>query len=235
MTKRRFGDLIAEARGEIGLSLRQLADRTGMEYSRLSRIEHGTRPAPDLGSIRKLADALGLDLVDLLVSAGTSREVVEEILWSERLNLSDASASVASYRPDESPIQTKNIFEVRVIERTRALCTVALGASRLKVLWFSSIEWIRIEIPAQSVLIYRSNPAMALGSDENVLRARIGKLRRLGQITNLVLQAEGFELNALQSESQIKSAGLRESTEVYLHVPASAIRTGPGAPQEDTA
>ena len=201
-----------------------------MEYSRLSRIEHGTRPAPDLGSIRKLADALSLDLVDLLVSAGTSREVVEEILWSERLSLSDASASVASYRPDESPIQTKNVFDVDVVERTRALCTVALGSSRLKVLWFSSVKRVRIEIPAQAVLVFRSSPAAALGSGENVLRARVTKLRRLGQIFNLVLQADGFELNALQSESQIKSAGLCESAEVYLHVPASAIRTGPGAP-----
>lgn len=229
MSKRQFGRLIAEARGSMGLSLRQLANRSGIEYSRLSRIEHGTRPAPDLGAIRRLADVLGLDLVDLLVSAGTSREVVEEILWSERLSLSEASSSVASYRPDESPIQAKNAFDVDILERQRAACTVALGAVRLRVLWFSSVDRIRIEIPPQAVLVLRSNPVDVLGSDENVFRARLTKLRRLGQIVNLVLRADGFELNALQSGSQVKSAGLRESTEVYLHVPASAIRTGPGA------
>jgi hypothetical protein len=100
---------------------------------------------------------------------------------------------------------------------------------RLRVLWFSSVDRIRIEIPPQAVLVLRSNPVDVLGSDENVFRARLTKLRRLGQIVNLVLRADGFELNALQSGSQVKSAGLRESTEVYLHVPASAIRTGPGA------
>jgi len=234
MSKREFAQLIAAARDKTGLSLRQLADRTGIEYSRLSRIEHGTRPAPDLGSIRQLAEVLEIDLIELLISAGTSREVVEEILWSERLNLSDASTSVASYRPDDSPLQAKNVFCVPVVERKRAVCTVLLGTARLSVLWFSAADRVRIEIPPQSVLVFPVHPAKVLGSSENVLIARLRKLRRLGQVVNIVLEGDGYELNALQSETHVRSAGLRESTEVFLYIPASSIRTGPGAHQEDT-
>ncbi|MBU0596431.1 helix-turn-helix domain-containing protein, partial [Candidatus Bipolaricaulota bacterium] len=69
MTKRMFGELVRAAREEKGLSLRALADQAGLDYSRLARIEQGTRPSPDLATTRSLAEALDLDLATLLVSA----------------------------------------------------------------------------------------------------------------------------------------------------------------------
>jgi transcriptional regulator with XRE-family HTH domain len=82
MGKARFGEMIKEARVDAGLSLREVAAKTGIDFTRLSRIEHGSRPAPGLSEIRILADLLNLDMVDLLVAAGTSREVMEHLLWS---------------------------------------------------------------------------------------------------------------------------------------------------------
>ncbi|MCX6100741.1 MAG: helix-turn-helix domain-containing protein, partial [Candidatus Bipolaricaulota bacterium] len=58
--KREFGDLVHAARAEKNLSLRRLAGLSGVDYSRLARIEQGTRPAPDLASIRTLAGVLDL-------------------------------------------------------------------------------------------------------------------------------------------------------------------------------
>ena len=82
MVKVRFGSLLQSARQRKGYSLRDLAQRTGMNYSRLSRIEHGTRPAPGLAEIRRLADSLDVDMSELLVSTGTPREVMQHLLWS---------------------------------------------------------------------------------------------------------------------------------------------------------
>ena len=99
MERREFGVVVREGRVRKGVSLRRLANLSGIDYSRLSRIETGTRPAPDLASIRALAGILDLDLGELLVASGTSRSVVEDLVWSERVRLGRAVPDLGAYRP----------------------------------------------------------------------------------------------------------------------------------------
>lgn len=60
-----FGDFIRRRRFELGITLRELEERTGLDNSRLSRWEHGTkRPvSPDL--MPQLADGLEVPVSDL--------------------------------------------------------------------------------------------------------------------------------------------------------------------------
>lgn len=234
MKRRAFGDVVRGGRLRKGLSLRDLADRTGIDYSRLSRMETGTRPAPDLASLRELSRTLDLDLSDLLVAAGTAREVVDELLWSERQNVGDALPDVAAYRPGDSALLRKNTLSVSVTRRVGAQCEVGLGEEMLTVFSFSASENLSIEIPPEAVVVFRTDPALILGPRENVFAMRVRKVRRLGQITNLVLLGRGFTLNALEAATD-EATPHEAADKVFAFVPAVAIRTRPADVGPDTA
>ena len=227
MAKERFGVMVRRARLESGLTLREAAARARLDYTRLSRIEHGSRPAPGMNEIRLLADLLHLDLVDLVVAAGVSREVMENLVWSERLRFALDDPSAQTYQPRGSPLLAKNTFSVTVEEREEALCLVRLGDERLTVVSFSDEEDLLIEIPPEAVVVYRDAPETSCGSAENVFRAEVRKCRRLGQVVNLVLSCAGFELNTLHSERAVDGWKVEKGTRVVAAVQATAIRTSP--------
>jgi len=223
--KVRFGEMIRRARLRVGLSLRELASQAEMDYTRLSRIERGSRPAPGLGGIRTLADLLGLDMVDLLVAAGTSREVMEHLLWSEKLRHTETAPGIAAYNPDSSPLLAKNTFPVTVQDRDGALCRVNLGKEELAVFSFATETALVIAIPPEVVVIHCDQLRTESCTADNVFSARVKKIRRLGQVTNLVLAANGFELNTLHTGKRIECMNLKEGEAVFASVQATAIRT----------
>jgi len=232
VTKLRFGEIIRRARLRVGLSLRELASQAEMDYTRLSRIEHGSRPAPGLGEIRTLADLLGLDMVDLLVAAGTSREVMEHLLWSEKLRHTETAPGIAAYNPDSSPLLAKNTFSVTVQDRDGALCRVSLGGEELAVFSFATETALVIVIPPEVVVIHCDQLRPESCTAENIFSARVKKIRRLGQVTNLVLAANGFELNTLHTGKRIECMNLKEGEAVFASVQATAIRTTPNKEEE---
>ena len=72
---RSFGDRLRERRlakagSDPSFSLRQLADRVGIEPSYLSKIERGEQPPPGEQNIRRLAEELGKNPDALLALAG---------------------------------------------------------------------------------------------------------------------------------------------------------------------
>jgi len=225
MRKAQFGSLLHAARQRKGYSLRDLAERTGMNYSRLSRIEHGTRPAPGLVEIRTLAESLDVDMSELLVSSGTPREVMEHLLWSERIQHRGTQTMGKSWLPEASRLMEKNTYRVRVVRRDGAVCVVRLGDARLNVLDFGRFGEILIAIPPESVLVFKDGPDLPLCTAENVLAVRVKKLRRLGQVVNLVLAGDGMELNSLHERATVEALGFCIGDSVIAAVPAVAIRT----------
>jgi transcriptional regulator with XRE-family HTH domain len=227
VAKERFGEVVRRARLRYGLSLREAAARAELDYTRLSRIENGSRPAPGMNQIRLLADLLHLDLVDLVAAAGVSREVMESLAWSERLWFGCNDPHARTYSPHGSALRMKNTFAVRVEERDGALCRVRLGDACLTVVSFSGDEHLLIEIPPEAVVVHQGKPKERWGSAENVLRAEVRKCRRLGQVVNLVLSCAGFELNTLHSERGLSDMGVEKGDKVVAAVQATAIRTSP--------
>ncbi len=227
MRKAKFGDLLHTARQQKGYSLRDLAERTGIHYSRLSRIEHGTRPAPGLSEIRTLADSLDVDMLELLVSTGTPREVMEHLLWSERLHVDLSASDRGAYVPERSLLLAKNVVRVPVRRRDGALCTVDLGGSDVHVFSFSDAENLNLHVPPEAVCVHRLRPDSDSSTAENVLPMRVKKIRRLGQVANLVLAGKGFELNALHADRVVERLALSEGDAVFVSIPATAIRTSP--------
>jgi transcriptional regulator with XRE-family HTH domain/molybdopterin-binding protein len=221
MVKLTFGRLLRRAREQKGFSLRQLAGHVNIDYSRLAKIEHGTRPAPGLTEVRRIADALDLDMADLVVASGTSREVMENLLWAERLQTEARSGS--SDLPEHSDLLAKNTFPVRILEREGALCTVMLGEARLRAFSFAEGHDLILEIPPEAVVIHRRPAEAASSTAENVLPMQIRKVRRLGQVTNLVLGGAGFELNSLHASRSVDRMSLAQGETIYAAVQATAI------------
>jgi ABC-type molybdate transport system ATPase subunit len=175
---------------------------------------------------------LDLDLVELLVSTGTAREVVEDLLWAERLNLSEALSELGAYRPEDSALLRKNTFEVDVVRREGARCAVRLGEATLIVLSFSRCDRLLLEIPPETIVVFREPPEPLLGRVENVLEMRIQRIRRLGQLDNLVLEGAGFTLNAMESRVPSDARSAAVGQEVHALIPVAAIRTRPVARKE---
>jgi transcriptional regulator with XRE-family HTH domain len=59
------GQRLRELRVEKALSLRALGEVTGVAYDTINKLENGHRPAR-LATIRKLADALGVEAKELM-------------------------------------------------------------------------------------------------------------------------------------------------------------------------
>lgn len=70
MAKRTLGDTIRQARKAKGLSLRQLQDASGIEYSYIAYLEQGRFAAPNPRKLLMLAQTLELDIRQTFELAG---------------------------------------------------------------------------------------------------------------------------------------------------------------------
>lgn len=227
MSKAQFSDILQQARSDKGLSLRQLSVQSGIEFTRLSRMEHGTRPAPGLPQLRRLAELLSLNLIDLLVSAGTPRETVEQLLWVERLQQAKRVEDLAEYSPEENRAGMKNEFVVRVISREGAFCTAELGSETWCMLTFSDADTLRVVIPPEAIHIFSADPQAISLMPSNVFRSRICKVREVSRLLNLVLEVGGIELNALVLSEPGQKKQLSPSDEVFVSISPVALSTEP--------
>ena len=67
---RLLGKQLKEVRSRLGLSAREVGDRSGMADSNVLRLEQGNIANPRPETLKSLADALDLDLADLYTAAG---------------------------------------------------------------------------------------------------------------------------------------------------------------------
>ncbi len=212
-----FGTLIRSAREARGLTLREAARMVGLDPSHLWRIERGDRPPPPLQRLRSLAQVLDLSLADLIVAGGTPKEVVESLLWSGRLTFGGPEA-FSPYHPD---LWRRNTFLAPVMSREGARVTVQLGEENLTVLSFSQAERLWLVVPPETVMLLPGTVPPAL--EANVLPVRVEKTRRLGELVNLVLAGQGFELNALSLSAERAGVG----SVLRAGIPPAAVRTLP--------
>lgn len=70
-----LGEKIRQRRTELGLSLQEVAQRTGLTPSFLSQVERD-QTEPSITSLRKIAEALGVPIFYFLIDDGNHRLVV---------------------------------------------------------------------------------------------------------------------------------------------------------------
>ena len=64
-----FGELLREKRRAAGLSQRQLADRAGVDFSYISKLENGRLPAPADDTVVRLCEILGCPAEEFFAAA----------------------------------------------------------------------------------------------------------------------------------------------------------------------
>src|SRR5207253_1272094 len=82
-----FGEAIELLMGGLGITYRELADRTGLSAGYLNHIVHGSRPVPDRPLLAQIAKALGADpdffldcrLMKVVEALGDRPELVDEL------------------------------------------------------------------------------------------------------------------------------------------------------------
>jgi len=75
-----FGDHLRELRKAKGLSQKELADKVGIDFTYLSKIETRNAAPPGEETLRKLAAALGTDAEDLIFKAGKVPKDIGEVV-----------------------------------------------------------------------------------------------------------------------------------------------------------
>jgi len=99
-----FGEIIRKRREELGLTLREVAEATGLTTGYLSALETGLKPPPSPSAVKAIAKALGLNTSSL------SQVAIEEKLLYKRKK-EEARYSEPGIPPDLVPL----------IERLKAL------------------------------------------------------------------------------------------------------------------
>lgn len=66
---RELGRTLRERREALGLSVRELAERTGTSHATIVRLEQGAFDSPAPDKLSRIADALGLNLADVFALA----------------------------------------------------------------------------------------------------------------------------------------------------------------------
>lgn len=80
MKEKTFGQRLRELRKANNLSQRDLADRVGLDFTYLSKIENDKMGPPAADNISKLAELLGADSDELLALAGKVPQGLGETL-----------------------------------------------------------------------------------------------------------------------------------------------------------
>ena len=68
--KNTFGNTLRDKRRAAGISQRELADRTGLDFSYISKIENGRVPSPAADTVVLIAQVLNVPAEELLALTG---------------------------------------------------------------------------------------------------------------------------------------------------------------------
>lgn len=122
METKEFGARIKELRKQAGLSQRELADKLGVHFSYLSKIESGVIPPPSTQVILRLAEVLNADQDELMLLAGKIPSDIAQILKNrEALQLLRASRT-----QEKTKIRKEGIGIVKNLVAYRRLTKIAL-------------------------------------------------------------------------------------------------------------
>jgi len=75
-----FGEFLTEKRKEKKITMRELERRSGISQAYISQLENGKRNPPKPEVLKKLAEALEIQYILLLVAAGYMEEYQQEII-----------------------------------------------------------------------------------------------------------------------------------------------------------
>mgnify|MGYP000913815507 FL=1 len=80
-----LAEFIRSKREELNLSQRQLGIASGLSNTVISKIENGERTEPDVDTLRKLASALKVNVIELMKVVGYLEETIDHGKYTEHV------------------------------------------------------------------------------------------------------------------------------------------------------
>ncbi|MFC1918942.1 helix-turn-helix domain-containing protein, partial [Chloroflexota bacterium] len=173
METRKFGARLRELREQAGLSQSQLAEKVGVNFTYLSKIESGAKSAPSEKVILKLAKALNTDKDELMTLAGRVPSDIAEVLKSpQTLQLLRSGCNEG----EVMAATEKGRFNIRLRElRKQAGLSQRQLAKRIGVnfSYLSKIESGALPPPSKKVIL---TLAEALNANKDELMTLAGRI-----------------------------------------------------------
>lgn len=130
----RLGEMLRARRREKRLSLRDLADQTGVSFNTLSRVERGH--VPDLPNLRRIADWLEVPVETFIepVESFSTPEVIARHLTSDQRLSPEAATRIAQLVEDMYRRLVSERPTLAVHLRSAKTFTPAAGAALAEIL-----------------------------------------------------------------------------------------------------
>ena len=160
METKEFGARLRELRKQAGFTQRELGNKTGINFTYLSKIESGTMPPPSEKILLRLAEVLKADKDELMALAGKIPSDIAEILKSREtlqfLRSDRTQKKIRAAKKKGRPNIMKNLVDYKKL--SRVVIAIALVGAVATSLWYAS--------PTRALTIDITNPSSGtLGSD----------------------------------------------------------------------
>ena len=160
MEIKEFGARLRELRKQAGFTQRELANKTGINFTYLSKIENGAMPPPSEKILLRLAEVLKVDKDELMTLAGKIPADIVQILKSrETLQFLRSDRTQKKIRATKKKERTnimKNLVDYKKL--SRVAIAIALVGAVAASLWYAS--------PTKALNIDITNPSTGtLGSN----------------------------------------------------------------------
>ena len=174
-----------------------------MDYSRLSRIERGERPPPDLDSVVRMAGILDLDQQELLKLAGVPQTVI-----SKR----------------EGPLEEELINWVpgRVVGKKGQLTLVQVGEETFSVASSSSTSEVEVGIRPQDITLFVNKEKLSGSSARNRIQTKIEAIEPWENYNLVTVKGGGIKLDVAITDTSLSKMELSPGTEVLATFKATA-------------
>lgn len=196
-----FGKKIREARAEQDIGLRELARRVGIDYSRLSRIERGERPPPDLQLVLNIARALRLNRERLLALAGVPEEVISSMTGREGV---------------------ENWIPGRVSDKQGKLTVIRVGSGSFKVVKEPETEDVLVGLRPEDITLFLSDDSFSNSSARNRIEGRVTTVEPQGNYNWVIVDCGGFNLKVAITDTSLSKMDLQPGKQVFATFKATA-------------
>ena len=206
METREFSERLRELREKTGLSQGELADKVGVNFTYLSKIESGVKPPPSEQVILRLAEVLDADRDELMTLAGKVPSDIAKILKNR-----DALQLLKSGHTQKKigPANGKESFNIRLRElRKQAGLSQRELADKIGInfTYLSKIESGALPPPSEQVIL---RLAKVLNADKDELLTLAGKIP--SDVVQMLKNREALQLlRSGHTQKKMKAATKKE-------------------------
>jgi transcriptional regulator with XRE-family HTH domain len=207
MINKEFSAYIKSRRLEIGLSIRALADKCSINYTRLSKIENGLRPVPDVNALICLAQALGLTPDYLIKKAGIVNKGILVF--------------------NETPQSNENIVPAEIISWADGLAELKDICGHLyTVVADIRSGKVKIFIPLEGISLF-TDDSHVLTSSRNRIEGIVKKIDHHAGVSIVTVVSKALELRAKITNKSLEMLAIKINSPIVCRFKATACRIEP--------